>query len=106
MLAVVVIGSAVHVIINTFGAWAVQNRRLWIAWSFLVAACILTVATVALIMRASFAPFVLAFGLAVGATASLLHARLVMMRVTVLNHVARVAVGALLVLLAWFAPGE
>ncbi len=105
MLALAVIGSAVHVIVNIFGAWAVQNRRLWIAWSFLAAACILTVATVALILRASFAPFVLAFGLAVGATSSLLHAHLVMMRVIPVNHVARVAFGALLVLLAWFALG-
>src|SRR5690554_534671 len=103
MLALAVIATLLHVLVNAFGAWAVQNRRRWLAGMFLLASATLMTAAVALVFATTAALPILALGLLLATSASYLNARYVMARVIWQNHVLRLVVAGMLFLLALLA---
>lgn len=84
------------VVVNGFGAWAVSRRKPAVARLFLVAAMVLTVATVGYGFRDRSAWWVLLAGASLGYLASYLNARLVIGKVEWPNHLLRAVVLAAL----------
>ncbi len=98
-----VLGTVVHMLINAFGAWALQNRRRWIAALFLVTAVLLMISSIWLAFGLAPGAWLATAGLALACASSWLHAQLVMKRVILLNHAIRLLVAALVAALAWMS---
>jgi len=99
---VTVLGLATAAV-NVFGAWAVSRRRPLVSRLFLLAAAVMTVASVAYAYAFRGAFWILAAGALLTFGSSLLNAKLVLGEVRWQNHLARGAVLAGLVALAWFS---
>lgn len=97
------LASLGYAIVSTFGAWTVVRRRRALAFAFLASAALLTVGGVAAAYRLPESAWLIGAGALAASAASLWNARRVLQRVVVRNHVARLAVGALLTLAAVWA---
>lgn len=89
LLAVVITLVTLYAGINAFGAWAVLNRKKWVSLLFLLTACLLVIAAVALVARPAVAVWPLAAGLVFASLTSLLNARIVIGNVIWRNHLIR-----------------
>lgn len=99
---VTVLGLATAAV-NVFGAWAVSRRRPLVSRLFLLAAAVMTVASVAYAYAFRGAFWILAAGALLTFGSSLLNAKLVLGEVRWQNHLARGVALAALVALAWFS---
>lgn len=100
LLAIVITLVTLYAGINAFGAWAVLNRKKWVSLLFLLTACLLVIAGVALAARPAAAFWPLTAGLLLASTASLLNARIVIGNVIWRNHLIRFTCAAVIWLLA------
>lgn len=103
MHVLVTVLGLVTAAVNVFGAWAVSRRRPLVSRLFMLAAAVMTVASVAYAFTFTGAFWILASGAVLTFVASFLNARLVLGQVRWQNHVARGAVLVGLVALAWRA---
>ena len=103
MHVLVTVLGLVTAAVNVFGAWAVSRRRPLVSRLFMLSAAVMTVAAVAYAFTFTGAFWILASGAVLTFVASFLNARLVLGEVRWQNHVARGAVLAGLVALAWRA---
>ncbi len=99
---VTVLGLATAAV-NVFGAWAVSRRRPLVSRLFMLAAAVVTVASVAYAYSFRGAFWLLLAGALLTFVSSLLNARLVLGVVVWQNHLARGAALAALLALAWWA---
>lgn len=103
MLPLAFLAAALYAVVNAFGAWAVIRRKQWMAALFMLAACVLTVAAVAMVTDLPFTRILLAIGLVLASLASLLNASVVLGRVVWRHHLIRAAVATAIYLLAHVA---
>ncbi len=99
---VTVLGLATAAV-NVFGAWAVSRRRPLVSRLFMLAAAVITVASVAYAYSFPGSFWILLTGALLTFVASFLNARLVLGVVRWQNHLARGAALAGLMALAWWA---
>ncbi len=100
MLALAVIVTALYAFVNAFGAWMVIRRKTWVAGLFMLAAAVLIVAAAAFISVVPYARVLLIVGLGLASLASFLNARIVIGKITPRNHLIRLAIAALIYVIA------
>ena len=92
-----------YAVVNAFGAWMVQRRKLWVAVLFMIAAALLLVSVAAIVGVIPYAKTVLALGLIAASVASFINAHIVLGNVVWRFHVLRAAIGGLVYYLATLA---
>lgn len=98
----VLMGAAfAYAVVDVFGAWTVVRRLPRLSFLFMTAAAVLTVGGVAAAYGVPETWYFFAAGATASSVASYLNARLVLARVVVVNHAARLAAGIALTLAAW-----
>lgn len=96
--------TALYAFVNAFGAWMVIRRKPKLAALFMLAAALLIIAAVAFISVVPFARPLQLVGLLLALLTSWLHARIVIGKVILRNHLFRAAVVLLIYLLSLPAP--
>ena len=90
-----------YAVVDVFGAWTVVRRRPRLSFLFMVAAAVLTVGGVGAVYRVPETWIFFAAGAGASSIASYLNARLILARVTIINHLARLVAGVALAAAAW-----